>query len=498
MWKIVTIVFIVLIYIKPIWGQGNNLLIETYKPTSKSKPSNAEVDNIGIYDNVLVIRLVIENPINNTIFSVQSNSEISYCYPAIYEKIIGFIPYEGSDEFLILNHKYNLAAYTKKVGTTLIFPRVPPGIEKIDLELLSENKSYRWIGLSFKNPDNHPKTSWTEQSLKNEWKNKGISAIEGIYETAYISEISPTKYRLALKKEKENLQLIYLSGAENSTWKVGEIKAYLYESATPSLYKVIWYTLNKVPDENGYITFEEGLMKKISTIKENPDPESLFIKLYPTSSNENSPKKEQASGTGFALTSYGLIVTNNHVIEGTNKISVRGINGQLGRSYNAKVVITDKKNDLAIIKIEDESFTHLDQIPYIIRSVIASTGENVFVLGYPLRSSMGDEIKLTNGIISSKSGYQGDITSYQISVPVQPGNSGGPLFDSQGKLIGIINAKLVGAENASYAVKVSFLKNLIEILDNPPTLQSINSLNGKTLPQQVEILKKFVYIIEVQ
>ncbi len=80
---------------------------------------------------------------------------------------------------------------------------------------------------------------------------------------------------------------------------------------------------------------------------------------------------------------------------------------------------------------------------------MSDVGETVYVSGYPLRATMGDEIKLTNGI---KSGFQGDITNYQISVPVQPGNSDGPLPDSNGNVTGVISAKHIGAENVSYAV----------------------------------------------
>jgi S1-C subfamily serine protease len=110
---------------------------------------------------------------------------------------------------------------------------------------------------------------------------------------------------------------------------------------------------------------------------------------------------------------------------------------------------------------------------------------------------MGDEVKLTNGIISSKTGFQGDVTSYQISVPIQPGNSGGPLFDENGNIVGIINAKHAQAENASYAVKTTYLTNLIESLPNPPTTQTVNSLENKKLSQQVETVKIFIYIIEI-
>jgi len=77
----------------------------------------------------------------------------------------------------------------------------------------------------------------------------------------------------------------------------------------------------------------------------------------------------------------------------------------------------------------------------------------VFILGYPLRATMGDEIKVTNGIISSRSGFKGDITTYQISAAAQPGNSGGHLFNKDGNLVEIVSAKPLEAENATYAVK---------------------------------------------
>jgi S1-C subfamily serine protease len=224
-----------------------------------------------------------------------------------------------------------------------------------------------------------------------------------------------------------------------------------------------------------------------------------FSKKLPLGCEEKKPDEiKPASGTGFAISSNGIIATNFHVIEGASSIKVRGINSDFNTSYSAKVVVSDKNNDLALIQIDDYNFSSLGNVPYVIKSKLAGVGENIFVLGYPLRASMGDEIKLTNGIVSSKTGFQGDITSYQISAPVQPGHSGGPLFDNQGNLIGIINAKHIGAENASYAVKSSFLTNLFELLSSLPKLQTVNSLNGKSLTSQVEIVKKFVYIIETQ
>ena len=87
------------------------------------------------------------------------------------------------------------------------------------------------------------------------------------------------------------------------------------------------------------------------------------------------------SATGFALSSNGLIVTNYHVVDGATSIFIRGINGDFSKTYNAKVIITDKNNDLAILKIEDNLFSTLGNIPYNIDINPVKTGETIFVLG---------------------------------------------------------------------------------------------------------------------
>lgn len=204
------------------------------------------------------------------------------------------------------------------------------------------------------------------------------------------------------------------------------------------------------------------------------------------------------TGTGFAVSSNGLIVTNYHIVEENRSIKIRGIYGNYSKSFHATLLVADKNNDLAILKIDDNSFTNIGTIPYVIKSTTANVGENIFILGYPLTATMGEEIKLTNGIISSKSGFQGDITSYQVTAPIQPGNSGAPLFDKDGQIVGIINAKHLGAENAGYAVKSTYLLNLLDAAQISLTQQPINILKGKSLVDQVNYLKKFVYIIEIE
>lgn len=400
----------------------------------------------------------------------------------------------GSDN---LNTRYNVRSKTgQKYRFWLNFDALPPGVEEITIIELIEN-GFEWSGIKIKNPDTTPKTKWDEVSLKIDWENNGITPLEGIYENTMSGGISP-KYRLALKYDKTNeqYQLIYLSGASNSIWKTGNIKAYVFKTASPNIFKVKWYMGDKTISEDLYISFEKGLMKIIWT---NGNSEGLYLKLYPTSENDLSNSSvNKGSGTGFAISSNGIIATNYHVIENAQTIKVRGVNSNFNKTYKAKVLLSDKNNDLALIQIIDNSFTSLGTVPYVLNTKLVNAGENIFALGYPLRAAMGDEIKLTNGIISSKTGFQGDITSYQVSAPVQPGNSGGPLFDANGNVIGIINAKLTIAENASYAVKASYLMNLIELLNNPPRLTTISTLNNKDLASQVKIINKFVYIIETE
>jgi len=125
-------------------------------------------------------------------------------------------------------------------------------------------------------------------------------------------------------------------------------------------------------------------------------------------------------------------------------------------------------------------------------------GTQVYTLGFPLTDTMGESLKLTDGLISSKTGFQGDISLYQVSIPVQPGNSGGPLFDYDANLIGVINAKHLKAENVTYAIKSNYLENLVELLPMPPTLEKKSLLKNTSLPNQVQSIEDFIFLIQVK
>ena len=204
------------------------------------------------------------------------------------------------------------------------------------------------------------------------------------------------------------------------------------------------------------------------------------------------------SGSGFFISEKGYIATNHHVVDGAKQMQVTFKQNGQTKTYKAKVVVTDPTNDLAIIKIVDNSFVELPKIPYVFTAKTEDVGTGVFALGYPKTQKLGEEIKFTDGTISAKTGAQGDIRLYQISVPITHGNSGGPLFDKQGNLIGITSSGWDNEDNINYAIKSIYLKNLIEVMPETITLPNDTSISDKSLVDMIKILSDFVPFIEAK
>ncbi len=206
------------------------------------------------------------------------------------------------------------------------------------------------------------------------------------------------------------------------------------------------------------------------------------------------------SASGFFLSRQGYIATNYHVVDGVNKMQVEYYHEGRKHTYSAEVVTSDKANDMAIIRINDEKFTGINPIPYKLSLKAKDVGSDVFTLGYPLSFIMGEEIKYTRGEISAKTGFQGDVRTYQISVPITNGNSGGPLFDYEGNIIGITSSGLRKdlADNVNYAIKAIYLQTLVESTQDNIVLPVGQDLTGKTKPELIKILQEFVVLIKVK
>ncbi len=409
-------------------------------------------------------------------------------------KIIGFRINDkiNEDQFYGTSWGWDNVRVGENYYYTMVFKsmnnrRVPQGAT--NFKLYDQSKGKR--GFSFDNYTLYNphigETYWTETSIK-DYSDKHNDGICGIYEGD-----DSNGYKLGCIQENGEYKLIYLGGKEKRNWWwTGDLKAILRPSATKGFFKADWYMADKSIKNDCYVSFDGGCMNTVVGSEK-----TFYLKMYPTTTPSQSMESESSdwSGTGFALNN-GYVVTNYHVVDGAKTIVVQGIQGLFAISYNATVIATDKTNDLAIIKISDSRFKGFGKIPYRVKTAVSEVGEDVFVLGYPLTSTMGDEIKLTTGVISSRTGFQGDVSLYQISAPIQPGNSGGPLFDGNGNLIGIVNAKHTGAENVSYAIKTSYLNNLVESTSSASLLPTVNTIAGMSLSNKVKSIKNFVFIIK--
>ena len=207
------------------------------------------------------------------------------------------------------------------------------------------------------------------------------------------------------------------------------------------------------------------------------------------------------NGSGVIISKSGYIVTNHHVIKDSSEIEVEFILNEEVQKFNAEVVQVDKTNDLAIIKIVDMNFDGVNDLPYNFKTRASDVGTKIYAYGYPMALSiMGKEIKVTDGIISAKSGYDGDITTYQISAPIQGGNSGGPLFDDKGNLLGINSSGLVKelADNVGYTIKSSYILNLLDVMPKTIELPSSKKLQSLPLTEQIKEISKYVVLVKVK
>lgn len=407
------------------------------------------------------------------------------------EKILGEIDTLGSISVNVSNSpKCNLEEELNEVhnvirangGNGFLVKTIKPEYNNSEIPCASFSGNMLWI--DFYNQE----IIAGDSALRNEWRN-GFHQYEGIYEG-----INPQGFDITVAVQQTNddkFQIIYLDqNAENfdQIWKEGQLKATLTNTANSNVFKADWIQIDRSLNEDFVVSFDNGLM---NIINKKGEYSQTFLKLYPTENDLTL-----ASGTSFAVSSSGHIATNNHLVKNAEKIHIWGINGDFTTSHEAKLVLQDEKNDLAILKVEVENSDSFSHIPYQLLSESKSmVGENIFVLGYPLRATMGDEIKLTNGIVSSNSGYQGDITNYQVSAAVQPGNSGGPLLDQEGQVVGIVSSKHLNAENVSYAIKVTYLNNLLEMLEINPPKTNNSSLSGLSTSEQIKAIKRFVYIV---
>lgn len=211
----------------------------------------------------------------------------------------------------------------------------------------------------------------------------------------------------------------------------------------------------------------------------------------------NSNKKAPANpgtygGTGFAISTNGYIITNYHVVAGADSLYVQNNKGE---AFKASSIFEDISSDLAILKIADSSFRS-QPLPYTLKPQAVRLGEEVFTMGYPR-----DEIVYGKGYISAQTGFNGDTVAYQVSIPVNPGNSGAPLMDNEGNIVGIITGKQTTSDGIAFAVKSAHLKRLLEEMPKEKLSRREwtrkGNMNTLSRVDQIKKMEEFVYMVKV-
>ena len=243
-------------------------------------------------------------------------------------------------------------------------------------------------------------------------------------------------------------------------------------------------------------------LETVMTTSQIADAQRLSREWEPTQSSElpkravTVPTRKQilpdATGSSFVVSSNGDVLTNRHVVVGCNKLRVGG--------QETKVVAQDPNNDLALLR----GVNTTNSIAYFREGRGARVGDKVSVAGYPLRGILGDSLNVGFGNISSLTGIRNDSRLFQISAPVNPGNSGGPLLDDSGNIIGVVTSKLnalfvaneIGdiPQGANFAIKSSIVRIFLDL--NNVEYETARSSNPKTTTKIADEAQQYTLLVE--
>ena len=301
---------------------------------------------------------------------------------------------------------------------------------------------------------------------------------------------SGDNYKGGWKNDKKHGSGVYIFAdgkIKNGFWQNGKIQ--YYKNKPIKNHKIIKSPLQVKKEKQKILELKNKialLEKKEKKLEEEERKRKLLERKIAILEAEKyqSEKKIRSIevGSGFFVSKFRHIVTNHHVIGKCKKITV---GSNFKNQIPAEIIASDKRNDLAILQIssmqnasnETKAFVKklaIKIVPVIAGGLIRSEdvfgGEEIFVAGYPLGNMISDQMKLTDGIVSATKGIENDVRKFEISSIVRKGNSGGPIYDKKGNIVGVVveRVNVSRSDNANFAIKGSTVKQFLTA-HNVPT-----------------------------
>lgn len=233
------------------------------------------------------------------------------------------------------------------------------------------------------------------------------------------------------------------------------------------------------------------LSRKISILEQKQN--SLNNKINQAPPKDHTEPAFKFGGTGFLIDTKGYLLTNAHVVSNASVTIVQNVKGQ---EFKTMIIYLDQTSDLAVLKIIDSNYKSLSAIPYGISRSNIDLGEAIFTLGYPR-----DEIVYGEGYLSAKTGFRGDTLACQISVAANPGNSGGPVLDKNGEVIGILSNKQTEAQGAVFAIRSKYILNALDEVKKDSAYSNIHLPQGSSVKsldriQQIKKIQECIYMVK--